>query len=353
MRANAIQDDQKRMKEIESILRQIPPENRANIEFLFRLLSHLTLEESSNKMSASNIIMLFSPNLLWDKQTKQTITIENVYRTLLDKFSSEPLEDLVGEEIEIVRLSKPRAQHRSTTELGRPKVHSSASVEELLRGKRLETSRQIHQKIKSCGSGNITGEKINPSPMPRLRRLSVLDTALIKDETRNPIPDKTETSNPKRFVKGKESVEGAFGQTSTKKYIDTTKTIETNILDQRKTKPTIPQTKIKGTNSKTSSRDNLSRIPRRENTLDPIISTATERLSAVDTEAEKKQKQTAAVVADILNTSRMSSIVQPCSAQREGRPGMPNNNINITETDETVGTHEQQPEKTETENNVS
>ena len=42
---NAIKDDRRRMKEIDRLLDEIPTANKRNIEFLFKFLAQLTVEE--------------------------------------------------------------------------------------------------------------------------------------------------------------------------------------------------------------------------------------------------------------------------------------------------------------------
>ena len=85
---NKIDDDNKRMKEIDSLFEKLPKANRENIEFLFEFLAHLNSEEVSNKMTVSNLIMVLGPNLLWDKKSKKTVEIPRVYCSLFDKFAT-------------------------------------------------------------------------------------------------------------------------------------------------------------------------------------------------------------------------------------------------------------------------
>jgi len=84
---NAIKDDRRRMKEIDRLLDEIPTANKRNIEFLFKFLAQLTVEEVTNKMSISNLVVVLGPNLLWDDSLK-TVSLENVCRSLIEVWSS-------------------------------------------------------------------------------------------------------------------------------------------------------------------------------------------------------------------------------------------------------------------------
>jgi len=85
---NAIKDDRRRMKEIDRLLDEIPSANKRNIEFLFKFLAQLTVEEVTNKMSISNLIVVLGPNLLWEANTLKTVSLEHVCRSLIEVWSS-------------------------------------------------------------------------------------------------------------------------------------------------------------------------------------------------------------------------------------------------------------------------
>jgi len=85
---NAIKDDRRRMKEIDRLLDEIPAANKRNIEFLFKFLAQLTVEEVTNKMSISNLIVVLGPNLLWESDTLKTVSLEHVSRSLIEVWSS-------------------------------------------------------------------------------------------------------------------------------------------------------------------------------------------------------------------------------------------------------------------------
>ena len=102
---NAIKDDRRRMKEIDRLLDEIPTANKRNIEFLFKFLAQLTVEEVTkstlhwfvlkgkrnwsqsyrhpkvtNKMSISNLTVVLGPNLLWEAGTLKQVNLEHVCR---------------------------------------------------------------------------------------------------------------------------------------------------------------------------------------------------------------------------------------------------------------------------------
>jgi len=78
-------DDLDRMKRIKELLEKLPNANKNNIAFLFKLLSKLVDEEFYNKMSIENIIVVLSPNLLWDSNGIH-IPIDNVYKSMIEHY---------------------------------------------------------------------------------------------------------------------------------------------------------------------------------------------------------------------------------------------------------------------------
>lgn len=60
-----IQDETKRYVALYELLKSdVPPTNRAIIEYLFRFLNEVSAHSSQNRMSASNLAIVFAPNLI-------------------------------------------------------------------------------------------------------------------------------------------------------------------------------------------------------------------------------------------------------------------------------------------------
>ena len=78
-----IKDDIKRIKAIKELLEKIPKDNKNNIAFLLHFLAKLVEEEFYNKMSIENIIVVLSPNLLWDSN-RVHVPIDNVYKCMIE-----------------------------------------------------------------------------------------------------------------------------------------------------------------------------------------------------------------------------------------------------------------------------
>lgn len=86
--ANSMKDDRNRIKEIDRILDEIPKENKRNIEFLFKFLAQLIVEEVTNKMTISNLVVVLGPNLLWEQETRKQVSLEHVCRSLIEEWST-------------------------------------------------------------------------------------------------------------------------------------------------------------------------------------------------------------------------------------------------------------------------
>ena len=82
---NSIKDDLEQMKGIKELIERIPVANKNNISFLFCFLSKLVDEEFYNKMSIKNLIVVLSPNLLWD-QNGDHIPLGSVYKTMIEHY---------------------------------------------------------------------------------------------------------------------------------------------------------------------------------------------------------------------------------------------------------------------------
>ena len=61
-----MQDELERIREIKLLLGKLPKPNRDNIQYLFQFLEKIVAEEFYNKMSVENLLVVFSPNLLWN-----------------------------------------------------------------------------------------------------------------------------------------------------------------------------------------------------------------------------------------------------------------------------------------------
>ena len=85
MSANNISNDVKRKDEVDRLLNELPEINKQNIEYLFDFLAKLVAEEATNKMSVMNVIVVVGPNLLWDRESKKPISLDNVCRSLIQQ----------------------------------------------------------------------------------------------------------------------------------------------------------------------------------------------------------------------------------------------------------------------------
>ena len=66
------------------MINELPKANRDNITFLFRFFARLVEEECYNKMSVDNIIVVLSPNLLWNEAGVH-IPIDSVYKSMIEQ----------------------------------------------------------------------------------------------------------------------------------------------------------------------------------------------------------------------------------------------------------------------------
>ena len=85
-RVNQVQDELERIREIKLLLRKLPKPNRDNIEHLFQFLEKIVAEEVYNKMSVENLLVVFSPNLLWNSSGHH-IPIDAVQKSMIVRHS--------------------------------------------------------------------------------------------------------------------------------------------------------------------------------------------------------------------------------------------------------------------------
>lgn len=52
---------------------KLPPENLCVLRFVIRLLVDVSHHESSNKMSSTNLAIVFGPNLIWSSAATATL----------------------------------------------------------------------------------------------------------------------------------------------------------------------------------------------------------------------------------------------------------------------------------------
>ena len=81
-RVNQVQDELERIREIKLLLGKLPKPNRDNIEYLFQFLEKIVAEEVYNKMSVENLLVVFSPNLLWNSSGHH-IPIDAVQKSMI------------------------------------------------------------------------------------------------------------------------------------------------------------------------------------------------------------------------------------------------------------------------------
>ena len=75
-----------RIREIKLLLGKLPKPNRDNIEYLFQFLEKIVAEEFYNKMSVENLLVVFSPNLLWNASGHH-IPIDAVQKSMIVRHS--------------------------------------------------------------------------------------------------------------------------------------------------------------------------------------------------------------------------------------------------------------------------
>ncbi|XP_077975752.1 rho GTPase-activating protein 17-like isoform X1 [Styela clava] len=61
----SISDNDTKLREIWTLIDRMPPENKANLRYLIKFCRVLSDRQEHNKMSAGNIALVLSPNLLW------------------------------------------------------------------------------------------------------------------------------------------------------------------------------------------------------------------------------------------------------------------------------------------------
>ena len=81
-RINKVEDELERIREIKHLLGKLPKPNRDNIEYLFQFLEKIVAEEFYNKMSVENLLVVFSPNLLWNC-SGQHVPIDAVQKSMI------------------------------------------------------------------------------------------------------------------------------------------------------------------------------------------------------------------------------------------------------------------------------
>ncbi|XP_066509358.1 rho GTPase-activating protein 1-like [Hoplias malabaricus] len=73
---------------IRNMLMSLPEENYASLRFLIKFLAEVSAESEVNKMTNTNLAVVFGPNLLWGQDAAMTLSsigpINNFTRTLLD-----------------------------------------------------------------------------------------------------------------------------------------------------------------------------------------------------------------------------------------------------------------------------
>ena len=81
-RVNQVQDELERIREIKLLLGKLPKPNRDNIQYLFQFLEKIVAEEVYNKMTVENLLVVFSPNLLWNSSGHH-IPIDAVQKSMI------------------------------------------------------------------------------------------------------------------------------------------------------------------------------------------------------------------------------------------------------------------------------
>ncbi|KAF4094433.1 hypothetical protein AMELA_G00014910 [Ameiurus melas] len=73
---------------VQNMLRSLPEENYATLRFLVQFLAQVSAESEMNKMTNTNLAVVFGPNLLWGQDAAMTLSsigpINNFTRALLD-----------------------------------------------------------------------------------------------------------------------------------------------------------------------------------------------------------------------------------------------------------------------------
>uniref|UniRef100_A0A8B9H2U8 Rho GTPase activating protein 1 n=1 Tax=Astyanax mexicanus TaxID=7994 RepID=A0A8B9H2U8_ASTMX len=81
-------DSESQVVTIQNMLRSLPEENYATLRFLIQFLAQVSAESEANKMTNTNLAVVFGPNLLWGQDAAMTLSsigpINNFTRTLLD-----------------------------------------------------------------------------------------------------------------------------------------------------------------------------------------------------------------------------------------------------------------------------
>lgn len=96
-----------RLETVKNIIEKLPQENKDNLTYLIQFLSKLS-QHPENKMSASNIAIVLSPNLLWCKVEEESTNMGNcvLINMLIELFIKEADTLFPGDVSEYVNLSK-------------------------------------------------------------------------------------------------------------------------------------------------------------------------------------------------------------------------------------------------------
>lgn len=79
-----MKDHDESLQQLWMRVQDIPRPNYALLKFLFRFLHQVSLYESVNKMTASNLAICFGPNVLRRKQNQQMVCIYCIVSMMAD-----------------------------------------------------------------------------------------------------------------------------------------------------------------------------------------------------------------------------------------------------------------------------
>ncbi|CAK8696079.1 unnamed protein product [Clavelina lepadiformis] len=89
LKCSSIQDNDKRLQEIWTVIEKLPAENKANFRYLVKFCAVVAANQDLNKMSASNLALVLAPNLLWSnisdigKQMMESNLITNIIELII------------------------------------------------------------------------------------------------------------------------------------------------------------------------------------------------------------------------------------------------------------------------------
>merc|ERR1719376_754815 len=185
---DSIKDELERMKGIKELLEKIPVANKNNITFLFHFLSKLVDEEFYNKMSIENLIVVLSPNLLWN-QSGVHIPIDSVYKTMIEHYELifEDLEGLtvnpygfITNNVSLASQEVEEENEINFTDIERPILEAPIRIEKRNTLKRS----QIKEKRKQYQDRSLSGDLRLPArrSMENLELNLQMDEQIIQDE---------------------------------------------------------------------------------------------------------------------------------------------------------------------------